>query len=98
GREKVLLRAIDRIAARLDALAKEHADVAMLARTHGQPATPTTLGKEMANVAHRVKRARSKLAAVEMLGKINGATGNFNAHVCAAPASRRPRASNARAS
>jgi len=85
GREKVLLPAIDRIAARLDALAKEHADVAMLARTHGQPATPTTLGKEMANVAHRVKRARAKLAAVEMLGKINGATGNFNAHVSAAP-------------
>jgi len=85
GREKVLLPAIDRIAARLDALAREHADVAMLSRTHGQPATPTTLGKEMANVAHRVKRARAKLAAVEMLGKINGATGNFNAHVAAAP-------------
>jgi len=85
GREQVLLPAIDRIAARLDALAREHADVAMLSRTHGQPATPTTLGKEMANVAHRVKRARAKLAAVEMLGKINGATGNFNAHVAAAP-------------
>src|SRR5207253_6268053 len=91
GREKVLLRAIDRIAARLDALAREHADVAMLSRTHGQPATPTTLGKEMANVAHRVKRARAKLAAVQMLGKINGATGNFNAHVAAAPALDWPR-------
>src|SRR4051812_12197365 len=86
GREKVLLPAIDRITARLDALAHEHAQVAMLSRTHGQPATPTTLGKEMANVAHRLKRARAKLAAVEMLGKINGATGNFNAHVAAAPA------------
>ena len=85
GREKVLLPAVDRIVARLDALAREHADVAMLSRTHGQPATPTTLGKEMANVAHRLKRARAKLAAVEMLGKINGATGNFNAHVAAAP-------------
>jgi adenylosuccinate lyase len=85
GREKVLLPAVDRIVARLDALASEHAGVAMLARTHGQPATPTTLGKEMANVAHRLKRARAKLAAVEMLGKINGATGNFNAHVAAAP-------------
>ena len=85
GREKVLLPAVDRIIARLDALASEHAGVAMLARTHGQPATPTTLGKEMANVAHRLKRARAKLAAVEMLGKINGATGNFNAHVAAAP-------------
>src|SRR6266852_1028250 len=55
GREKVLLPAIDRIIARLDALAKEHADLAMLSRTHGQPATPTTLGKEMANVAHRLR-------------------------------------------
>jgi adenylosuccinate lyase len=85
GRDKVLLPAIDRIIARLQALAGEHADLAMLSRTHGQPATPTTLGKEMANVAHRLKRARAKLAAVEMLGKLNGATGNFNAHVAAAP-------------
>jgi adenylosuccinate lyase len=59
--------------------------VAMLARTHGQPATPTTLGKEMANVALRLARARDRLAQVEVLGKINGATGNFNAHVAAAP-------------
>ena len=57
----------------------------MLSRTHGQPATPTTLGKEMANVAHRLQRARERLAAVQMLGKVNGATGNFNAHVAAAP-------------
>ena len=85
GRDRVLLPAIDRVVARLDALAKQHAKLAMLARTHGQPATPTTLGKEMANVAHRLKRARGKLAAVEMLGKLNGATGNFNAHVAAAP-------------
>ena len=85
GRDRVLLPAVDRIIARLDALAKRHAGLAMLARTHGQPATPTTLGKEMANVAHRLKRARAKLAAVEMLGKVNGATGNFNAHVAAAP-------------
>jgi adenylosuccinate lyase len=85
GRDRVLLPAIDRIVARLDALALEHADVAMLSRTHGQPATPTTLGKEMANVAHRLKRARARLAAVELLGKLNGATGNFNAHVVAAP-------------
>ncbi len=85
GRDTVLLPAVDRIVARLEALAREHADLAMLARTHGQPATPTTLGKEMANVAHRLKRARAKLAAVEMLGKLNGATGNFNAHVAAAP-------------
>ena len=85
GRDAVLLPAIERIIARLGALAREHADLAMLSRTHGQPATPTTLGKEMANVAHRLKRARAKLAAVEMLGKLNGATGNFNAHAVAAP-------------
>ncbi len=85
GRDQVLLPAVARIVARLEALAGEHAGLAMLARTHGQPATPTTLGKEMANVAHRLKRASARLAAVEMLGKINGATGNFNAHVAAAP-------------
>src|SRR4051812_13440357 len=76
GRDRVLLPAVDAIVARLDALASQHADVAMLARTHGQPATPTTLGKEMANVAHRLRRARSKLAQVELQGKLNGATGN----------------------
>jgi adenylosuccinate lyase len=86
GRDRVLLPAVDALIARLEALADEHAGLAMLARTHGQPATPTTLGKEMANVAHRLRRARSKLAAVELLGKVNGATGNFNAHVAAAPA------------
>ena len=85
GRDRVLLPAIDAIVQRLEELARRHAAQAMLARTHGQPATPTTLGKEMANVAWRLKRARSRLAAVEMLGKINGATGNFNAHVAAAP-------------
>ena len=85
GLGEVLLPAIDAIAARLDELAREHAGLAMLARTHGQPATPTTLGKEMANVAWRLKRARHAVAAVEMLGKVNGATGNFNAHVVAAP-------------
>jgi adenylosuccinate lyase len=85
GRDRVLLPAIDAIVARVEALAREHAGVAMLARTHGQPATPTTLGKEMANVAHRLKRARTRLAGVETLGKLNGATGNFNAHAAAAP-------------
>jgi adenylosuccinate lyase len=85
GRDRVLLPAVDRIIARLDALAREHAALAMLSRTHGQPATPTTLGKEMANVAHRLRRARAKVAAVELLGKLNGATGNFNAHVAAVP-------------
>ena len=85
GRDHVLMPAIDAIAARLDDLARRHAEQPMLSRTHGQPATPTTLGKEMANVAWRLKRARARLATVEMLGKINGATGNFNAHVAAAP-------------
>jgi adenylosuccinate lyase len=85
GRDRVLLPAIDAIARRLDELAVRHADVAMLSRTHGQPATPTTLGKEMANVAFRLRRARGILSKVEILGKMNGATGNFNAHVAAAP-------------
>jgi adenylosuccinate lyase len=85
ARDAVLLPAIDAIVARLKALADMHADVAMLARTHGQPATPTTLGKEMANVAHRLHRARGRFASVAMMGKANGATGNFNAHVAAAP-------------
>lgn len=85
GRDRVLLPALDAIVARLDALAAQHADLAMLSRTHGQPATPTTLGKEMANFAYRLERARARLAAVPMRGKVNGATGNFNAHVVAAP-------------
>jgi adenylosuccinate lyase len=85
GRDEVLLPAVDRIVKRLEAVAKKHAALAMLARTHGQPATPTTLGKEMANVAYRLKRARAKCAAVRMLGKVNGASGNFNAHVVAVP-------------
>jgi adenylosuccinate lyase len=86
GLAGVLFPAIDAIAVRLDELARQHANLAMLSRTHGQPATPTTLGKEMANVAWRLKRARLATAAIEMLGKVNGATGNFNAHVVAAPA------------
>jgi adenylosuccinate lyase len=85
GRGRVLLPAVDAILARLYALATQHADLAMLARTHGQPATPTTLGKEMANFASRLERARARFAAVAMRGKVNGATGNFNAHVAAAP-------------
>ena len=85
GRDAVLLPAIDRLIERLDTLARKHADLPMLSRTHGQPATPTTLGKEMANFAHRLRRARGRFAAVAMLGKVNGATGNFNAHLAAAP-------------
>src|SRR5215203_3304792 len=65
GRDGVLLPAIDAVIERVRALASTHADLAMLARTHGQPATPTTLGKEMANVAHRLARARQRFAQVE---------------------------------
>ena len=85
GRDAVLLPAVDRIVERVRTLAHDHAGIAMLARTHGQPATPTTLGKEMANFAGRLARARERLAGVQMLGKANGASGNFNAHRAAAP-------------
>ena len=81
--EQTLLPALDKVVARLRELAHEHADLPMLARTHGQPATPTTLGKEMANVVHRLDRGRAKIAAVSLLGKINGAVGNYNAHLAA---------------
>ena len=86
ARDKVLLPAIDGIIAKLRGMAHEFADVPMLARTHGQPATPTTLGKEMANVVHRLERARARIAAVRLKGKINGAVGNYNAHLAAYPA------------
>lgn len=74
--------------ARIDELAdfaQRHADVAMLARTHGQPASPTTLGKEFANVTARLRRALQRWQAVAILGKMNGAVGNFNAHIVAVP-------------
>ena len=57
----------------------------MLSRTHGQPASPTTLGKEMANVVHRLRRQREQIVAVKLMGKINGAVGNYNAHLAAYP-------------
>jgi adenylosuccinate lyase len=81
----VLLPAIDRITQRLTAMAHELADVAMLSRTHGQSASPTTLGKEIANVAARLARARTQIAEVQPLAKMNGAVGNYNAHVAAWP-------------
>ncbi|MCC6165088.1 MAG: adenylosuccinate lyase [Acidobacteria bacterium] len=84
-RDQVLLPALDTLIGRLRALAHALADAAMLARTHGQPASPTTMGKEIANVVHRLQRARGRLAAVEITGKINGAVGNYNAHVVAYP-------------
>ena len=85
ARDRVMLPALDAIVERLTALAHELADAAMLARTHGQPASPTTLGKEMANVVSRLRRARGQIAAVALLGKLNGAVGNYNAHVAAYP-------------
>ena len=85
AREAVLLPALSRIGDKLQSLAHAHAAVSMLGHTHGQAATPTTLGKEMANVAYRLQRAKSALIKIEMLGKINGAIGNYNAHLSAYP-------------
>jgi adenylosuccinate lyase len=85
ARESVLLPALDQVIERLRALAHALADAPMLSRTHGQPASPTTLGKEMANVVARLQRARARLAGVELLAKMNGAVGNFNAHLSAYP-------------
>ncbi|BBP05265.1 adenylosuccinate lyase [Sulfuriferula plumbiphila] len=85
ARETVLLPALNNVSARLTALAHEHAALPMLSRTHGQPASPTTLGKEMANVAYRLQRQTEQIYSVPMLGKINGAVGNYNAHLSAYP-------------
>ncbi|MEQ1532528.1 MAG: adenylosuccinate lyase [Sideroxydans sp.] len=85
ARDNVMLPALNVLIERLKHLAHQHADLPMLCRTHGQTATPSTLGKEMANVVHRLRRAQSRIAAVELLGKINGAVGNYNAHLSAYP-------------
>jgi adenylosuccinate lyase len=85
SRQKVMLPRLDELVQVLRALARKHAALPMLSRTHGQPASPTTLGKEMANFAQRLARARRRIAAVAIAGKINGAVGNYNAHVAAYP-------------
>ena len=85
ARNQVLLPTMDAVIAAITRLATDYAQVPMLARTHGQPASPTTVGKEMANVAFRLRRQREQLAAVPLLGKINGAVGNYNAHLAAYP-------------
>ena len=85
ARAQVLLPQLDQLGDAITRLAHQYADQPMLARTHGQPASPTTLGKEMANVAYRLKRQRAQLVAVPLLGKINGAVGNYNAHLAAYP-------------
>ncbi|WP_417788260.1 adenylosuccinate lyase [Stutzerimonas xanthomarina] len=85
GRDDVLLPLMRQLADAIRALAVAHADVPMLSRTHGQPASPTTLGKELANVVYRLERQIAQVAAVPLLGKINGAVGNYNAHLSAYP-------------
>ena len=85
ARDEVMLPALRVIIDKLQALAHEHAAVPLLCRTHGQTATPSTLGKEMANVVYRLRRAHARIAAVEIMGKINGAVGNYNAHLSAYP-------------
>ena len=85
ARADVLLPALDGLVLRLAAMAHAHADVAMLSRTHGQTASPTTVGKEIANVVARLGAARTKVAEVALLAKMNGAVGNYNAHLEACP-------------
>ena len=85
ARATLLLPMLERIVGQLDSLARRHAAVPMLARTHGQTATPTTVGKELANVAARLQAQRAGIERVGILGKMNGAVGNFNAHVAALP-------------
>ena len=85
GRDEVMLPLMQRIADEIRSLAVAHADVPLLSRTHGQPASPTTMGKELANVVYRLERQIKQIAAVPLLGKINGAVGNYNAHLSAYP-------------
>ena len=85
ARAGLLLPMLERIVGQLDSLARRHAAAPMLARTHGQTATPTTVGKELANVAARLQAQRAGIERVGILGKMNGAVGNFNAHVAALP-------------
>ena len=85
AREQGMLPMLDKLIAKLTEMAHAYAEVPMMSRTHGQPATPSTMGKEMANVAYRLQRARARIVNVELLGKINGAVGNYNAHLSAYP-------------
>jgi adenylosuccinate lyase len=85
GRGQILLPQMDDVIGALRNLAHEHAELPMLSRTHGQPASPTTLGKEMANLVQRLQRQRHQVAEVPIMGKINGAVGNYNAHLAAYP-------------
>ncbi len=83
GRDQIVIPTLQSIADNLAAMGREFADAPMLSRTHGQTASPTTVGKEMANVAYRLQRQIDQISAVPLLGKINGAVGNYNAHISA---------------
>src|SRR5574344_853445 len=85
SREKVIVPMFNQLIDAIADLAHKHAADPMMSRTHGQPASPTTLGKEMANVVYRLRRQLKQIEAVELLGKINGAVGNYNAHMSAYP-------------
>eukprot|EP00823_Brevimastigomonas_motovehiculus_P001392 TRINITY_DN11911_c0_g1_i1.p1 TRINITY_DN11911_c0_g1~~TRINITY_DN11911_c0_g1_i1.p1 ORF type:complete len:494 (+),score=93.19 TRINITY_DN11911_c0_g1_i1:51-1532(+) len=85
ARSKVVLPAMEKVIGLLSKFADEYASIPMLSRTHGQPATPTTMGKEMANFAYRLTKQMKQFQAVTLLGKMNGAVGNFNAHIIAYP-------------
>lgn len=85
GRDQVLLPAMQALTTAIAELAEQYAAVPMLSRTHGQSASPTTVGKEFANVVHRLQRQTTQLSASPILGKINGAVGNYNAHVSSYP-------------
>jgi len=85
AREQVLLPRVSEILELLTTLAHDEAGTPMMSRTHGQPASPTTLGKEFANVAYRLQRQQKQIEAVELMGKMNGAVGNYNAHISAYP-------------
>jgi len=85
ARAQILLPVMDKLITAIETLAQHYAEQPMLSRTHGQPASPTTLGKEMANFVYRLRRQRGQVAEIEILGKINGAVGNYNAHVAAYP-------------
>ena len=85
GLDHGLLPGMEKVVDKLAELAKEHAEQPMLSRTHGQTASPTTVGKELANVVYRLRRQLNQIKAVELMGKINGAVGNYNAHLSAYP-------------
>jgi len=85
AREQVLLPRVEEILGMITTIAHAEAATSMMSRTHGQPASPTTLGKEFANVAYRLQRQLRQIGAVELMAKMNGAVGNYNAHLCAYP-------------